>query len=154
PAIWIPLRSSAEDSERRFGRLNVIGRLRPQVSIRVAEAEMTGLSARLAAAYPDSNGRRTLQVRLVLDEVVGDMKHTLWIFFGAVACVLLIGIVNLTNLQIIRNSARERDFAVRAALGAGRGRLIRQLVVETMLLSSVGGVIGLLVSIAGTHILL
>jgi putative ABC transport system permease protein len=95
-----------------------------------------------------------LRVGFVLDEVVGDMKQVLWIFLGAVTCVLLIGVVNLTNLQMVRNSAREREIAVRTALGAGRGRLIRQLIVEAVLLSTAGGALGLVSAIMGTQALL
>jgi putative ABC transport system permease protein len=154
PGIWTPQRPSAEDGDRRGRRVSVFGRLRAGLSLKVAQAEIVGISTRLADAYPDTNRNRTLQVGFVLDEVVGDMKQVLWIFFGAVSCVLLIGVVNLTNLQMVRNNARERDLAVRAALGAGRGRLIRQLIVETVLLSSAGGALGLVSAIVGTQALL
>ena len=154
PGIWTPQRSSPEDSDRRARRVSVFGRLRPGISLEAAQAEVAGISTRLAGAYPDTNRNRTLRVGFVLDEVVGDMKQVLWIFFGAVSCVLLIGVVNLTNLQMVRNSARERDLAVRAALGAGRARLIRQLIVETVLLGTAGGALGLVSAIVGTQALL
>ena len=81
---------------------------------------------------------------LLLDQVVGDSQRVLWVFFGAVTCVLLIGVANLVSLQLVRNAGRERELAVRAALGASRWRLVRQLLVESLLLGVVGGAGGVL----------
>ena len=90
----------------------------------------------------------------MLEEIVGDTARILWIFFGAVSCVLLIGLANLINLQVVRNAARESELFVRGALGAGRVRLIRQLLTESVLLSLVGGTVGLAVASQAIRVLL
>lgn len=155
PSIWAPLRAGPDELDRRErGTLTTIARLGFEVSLETARAELDAISKRLAAEYPDTHRERTLSATFVLDDVVGSVKPILRIFFGAVSCVLLIGIANLISLQTVRNSAREREISIRAALGAGRSRLIRQLLVETLLLASAGGAFGLFAAWIGTRAVL
>ena len=96
----------------------------------------------LAGEQPATHRHRTTTATLLLDEIVGDYKRVLWLFFGAVLCVLLIGMGNLISLQVTRNGEREREIYLRAALGASRWQIVRQLLIESILLSAIGGAIG------------
>jgi putative ABC transport system permease protein len=144
PGIWTPLPRRMFD--RRGRSLAVIGKLRQGVSVAMARKELDAIGRHLAEAYPDTNRDRTFVVVSLLDQIVGDTKRVLWIFFGAVSCVLLIGMANLISLQIARNAAREQEFTICAALGGGRGRLVRQQLVETTLVSLAGGLVGTLLT--------
>ncbi len=130
--------------ERGYSWLSVIARLKPGVAAAQAQADMDVVARGLAAQYPETNSERTA-VRVVpeLDRVVGGSRLPLLILLGVVAGVLLIGCVNLANLSLARNLARQREIAVRAALGAGRRRLIAQLLTESVLLSVLGGLCGM-----------
>jgi putative ABC transport system permease protein len=139
PIVWRPVRD-ATDSAVSF---TTIARLRPGVSVAQARAELAVAGEALAAAQPDTHKGRVTTPTLLLDAVVGDYKRVLWIFFGAVSCVLLIGVGNLMSLQLARNGGRERELSVRTALGASRGQIVRQLLVESSILSIAGGVLGL-----------
>ena len=153
--LWQPLRlDNVQGNRRGFLGYTAVGRLRPNVGIEAARSEMAAISAQLAEEYPDTNTGRIAQVTPLLEEVVGDTARILWIFFGAVSCVLLIGLANLINLQVVRNAARESELFVRGALGAGRVRLIRQLLTESVLLSLAGGTVGLAVASQAIHVLL
>ena len=138
PILWRPARET--DSELRF---SAIARLRPGASVERGRAELVVLAETLAAEHPETHKGRTASVTLLLDEIVGDFERVLWIFFGAVFCVVLIGVGNLTSLQVARNGARDREVTLRQALGAGRWRVVRQLVLESVLLCAVGGALGL-----------
>jgi putative ABC transport system permease protein len=142
PIVWRPVRTGSTP-EMGF---TALARLRSGVSIDSGRAELVALAAGLAAAQPDTHEGRTATVTLLRDTLVANVKRLLWIFFGAVACVLLIGVANLTMLQLARNAAREREVAVRAALGAGRARIVRERVVESLLLCGFGGVLGFAVA--------
>jgi len=139
PLVLQPARD-ADDATLDF---TVVARMAPGVTLSAASAELGVLAGGLAAAHPDTHKDRTAKATLLLDKVVGDFGRVLWIFFAAVSCVLLIGIGNLMSLQLARNGAREREIAVRSALGASRGDIVRQLIVESLILSIVGGVAGL-----------
>lgn len=141
PIVWRPARE-ATDLALRF---TTLARLREGVPIERGRAELAVLAERLAAEHPDTHQGRTARVTVLLDEIVGDFKRVLWIFFAAVSCVLLIGVCNLTSLQLARNGAREREITLRAALGASRWQVVRQLVVESVLLCGIGGALGLAV---------
>ena len=144
PAVWTTIRVSALD--RRSRVFGAIGKLREGVSLPAARAELDGIGRRLAAAYPDTNRERTFEIARLLDRMVGDTKQVLWMFFAAVTFVLLIAVANLISLQIARNAARERDFMICAALGGGRGRLVRQQLVETTCLSVAAGLVAVVVT--------
>lgn len=127
---------------RRAVRLiDTVGLLRPGATLEQARAEMKGIGAGLATAYPDTNKDRVYAAdRLRLD--VGDLDKTLWLLFAAVAGVLLIACVNIANLLLARAQTRQHEFALRVALGAARGRVIRQCLAESVVLSTLGGVLG------------
>ena len=138
PIVWHPIRMAERASDLRF---TVLARLKAGRPVSTANAE---IAARPPLTDQKGGADRPVQARLLLDHIVGESGRVLWVFFGAVTCVLLIGVANLVSLQLVRNTARERELGVRAALGASRWRLIRQLLVESLLLSVAGGAAGLL----------
>jgi predicted permease len=131
--------------------LHGIGRLKPGVSIAQGEADLSRVMANLAAAYPATNKGNGAKVSSLKGRMVGDIGPTLWLLLGAVGFVLLIACVNVSNLLLARSTGRTREFAIRAALGAGRWRLLRQSLTESMLLAMTGGGLGLVAASWGTH---
>lgn len=130
--------------------LTVFGRLKPGVGLEQANAEMSVVQRRYALAHPamlDAKPKSPVRVTPMKDVLVANVRSMLWMLFGAVGFVLLIACANLANLLLARATSRSREFAVRAALGAGRVRLIRQLLVESVLLSLTGGLVGVLLSV-------
>src|SRR5437868_1426776 len=157
---WRPLPFPPDQltSTARSARfLRVIGRLARGSRLADARAELALVSARLRssfpAVYPGDAGFEMAIVPL-LDQMVGAVRLTLWMLFGAVVLVLLIACANVGNLLLARGSARERELAVRAALGAGRSRLVRQMLVESLVLALLGGVLGMAIAIWGVDALL
>jgi putative ABC transport system permease protein len=144
--MWRPLAFSPNERARNFHWLGVVARLKPGVTMEQARAKMDAIGARISTDYPDSNkGWGVSLVRLV-DVVVGpQLRSSLYVLLAAVGMLLLIGCANLANLTLARGTSREREVAVRAALGAGRGRLVRQFLTESVLLATVGGVAGIAV---------
>jgi predicted permease len=124
--------------------LYAIGRLKPGVTIEAARADLVPISKQLAEKYPDSNLGVSVSMQRLLDEKFGSARPALWILFGAAAFVLLIACANVANLMLARAAARTHEFAIRAAIGAGRARLVRQLLVESLLLGLLGSAAGLL----------
>ncbi|MBA0086913.1 MAG: FtsX-like permease family protein, partial [Acidobacteria bacterium Pan2503] len=128
-----------------------IGRLKSGVTIEQARADLAAISQNLAAAYPDSNKGIGAAVFPLKQDMVGNVKTLLLLLLGAVGFVLLISCVNVANLMLARSATRAREFAVRAALGAGRARILGQLLTESLLLSMIAGGLGLLLAAWGTQ---
>src|ERR1700758_2015879 len=133
-----------------FWGMDAIGLLKPGVTLQLAREDLQHLNAGLAAAYPDINANIKANIISLKDEIVGEMRSVLLVLLGAVGFVLLISCVNVPNLLLGRSTARQREFSVRAALGAGHARIFRQLITESLLLSLIGGVLGLMLAKWGT----
>ena len=131
--------------------LHGIGRLKPGVTIEQAQADLNSVMGRLATAYPDTNRGNGAKVSSLKERMIGGIGSTLWLLLGAVGFVLLIACVNVSNLLLARSTSRTREFAIRAALGAGRWRLLRQSLVESIFLALAGGGLGLVVASWGTN---
>ena len=152
--VWLPLQYYPNfTQDRSKTAAGVIGRLKPDVTLIQAQAEMTTIASRLAQQYPATNADRGVIVQRFQEVVVEGFGPLLFVLLGAVGFVLLIGCANVANLLLARAAGRQKEFALRAALGASRLRLVRQLLTETVLLALVGGTLGLLVGIWGTHLL-
>lgn len=145
--VWRPLQPAFNTGcGRGCVVLRVIARLNPDATIERARSEMQAIAARLADQYPESNAGVGVTLVPLKELLVGDVRVTLLVLLGAVAFVLLIACANVANLLLARASAREREMAIRSALGAGRFRIIRQLLTESLILSVFGGALGLLMS--------
>jgi putative ABC transport system permease protein len=147
--LWVPLAPGEERNERFSFWLPVIGRLKPGVTVEQAQAEMSGISSRLEAAYPNMRGFGAYVVGLK-EQVIGGVQRGLLVLMAAVGFVLLIACVNLANLMLGRTAARQRELAIRTALGAARARIIAQIVTEALVLALLGGALGVLCAYWGT----
>jgi putative ABC transport system permease protein len=157
--LWTTIAGDASGSEPVTGQrgahfLRVIGRLKPGVSEEQAQAELTAIAARLEQQYPNENTRKSLRMESALSALVGDVRPALLILLGAVACVLLIACANVANLLLARAMSRYKEMAIRAAMGASRIRVIRQLLTESLLLSLLGGAVGLLLAVWWSDLLI
>ncbi len=152
--VWVPLAFSSEEAANRGDHfLEVIARMKSGVTLQKARTEMQTIAARLAQEYPKYNLRIGSVVNPLSEEIVGDMKPALLVLLGAVAFVLLIACANVANLLLARAATRQKEIALRLALGADRARLTKQLLVESVLLSLIGGGVGLAFAYAGLNIL-
>jgi len=146
--LWVPLPFDPRAEEnRRWRGFVTIGRLAPGVELDAARAELGTIQASLAGRFPDTNRGWGVRAVPLIDAVVGSVRPTLLVFLGAVAILLLVACANVANLLVARGLTRSREFAVRSALGAGPLRLFRLIAAESVLLSLVGGAVGVLVAV-------
>jgi putative ABC transport system permease protein len=154
--VWAPFTASASAAglaQRGSRGFPAVAKLKPGVPLQQAQAELDGISKRLELAYPDTNEKRAVEVATLTNELVGVLRTPLFVLLGAVGFVLLIACANVANLLLARSEARRQEIAIRMALGAGRGRIFRQLVTESMLLSLTGAAAGLLLASWSVRIL-
>jgi predicted permease len=145
--VWIPIdKTIAGTSPRGNYSYRVIGRLKPGVTIEQANADLSGIADRLARTYPDTNKGRGARVVALKTRLTQDSRPQLLLLLGAVALVLLVACANVANLLLLRAARREREMSLRRALGAGRARLLRQLLSESVILSLAGAALGLAVA--------
>ena len=149
--IWAPLAWGKRASSRESESLRVFARLRPGVTLDQARAEIANITTRLERQYPGTN--RDVRVVSLIEAVVGDIRPALLVLLVAVGFVLLIACANVAHMLLARSAARQKEIAVRAALGARRGRLIRQLLTESIMLGLMGGILGLGLALAGVRAL-
>ena len=149
--LWAPLALGPRLADRNGSSLRIFARLGPDVSLAQARADLRAVAARLERSYPGSN--RTVTVTPLMDLVVGDVRTPLVILLAAVGMVLLISCANVAHMLLARAATRYREVAVRCALGASRARIIRQLLVESLILAAIGGAAGLLLAYWGVRAL-
>jgi putative ABC transport system permease protein len=145
--VWIPQPMDSKTLGIRGNHwLRAVGRLKPNVPVRRAQAELSLIAARLERQYPDSNDKVGAAVVALRDDMIGNSRASLWMMLAVVGFVLLIACANVANLLLSKALARQKEMAIRTALGAARWRLLRQLLTESLLLSAIGGVLGLAVA--------
>ena len=149
--VWVTFGSamSATPEQAQNRQLRIfrsIAHLKPGVTLPIAQADVDAISNRLQQQYPDSNAGVRLRVVSIYERLVGDVRPALLIILGTVGLILLIACANVANLLLARTTAREREIAIRSALGAGRWRVVRQLLTESVLLATIGGALGVLLA--------
>jgi putative ABC transport system permease protein len=152
--FWTPLSINRFQLQGSAPFLNIVARLKPGIAVGQAQEEMKSIANQLARDFPTRNKDRGVRVEPLHDALFGWMKQPLWMLEGVVGFVLLIACANVAGLQLARGATRQTEVAVRAALGAGRWRIVRQFLVESILLSLVGGVLGAVLAWAGLRLLI
>jgi putative ABC transport system permease protein len=153
--MWLPLAMGEKElAVRQVRVLQAVARLKPGVSRQQAAAEAKAISSRLEREHPETNTGADANLVSLTDQIVGDVRRALLILTGAVGCILLIACANMANLLLARATSREREVAIRQAIGAGRRRLIRQMLTESVLLSLLGGALGLVLAFWGIQTLI
>ncbi|MGH9838153.1 MAG: ADOP family duplicated permease [Blastocatellia bacterium] len=153
--VWVPLSHVGGDNftNRMNHPASVIGRLKPGVTVEQARREMEAIAARLQQAYPASNKNVGVELLPLRHQLVGNLRLIVLLVFAAVALILLIACANISNLLLAQAAGRQKELALRAALGAGRSRLVRQLLIESLMLALLGGIAGLLLAKASLPVL-
>jgi len=155
--LWTPMAFTPRElnEERRWSlTFEMLGRLRSGVSLTAGRAAMATMAARMNGSMDSSIGTFGIEVRPFVQEHIGDVRQPLYILLGAVSLVLLIACANIANLMLARGTARSREMAIRAAMGAARGRIVTQLLTESLLLAVLGGALGLLIAEWGCQVLI
>jgi putative ABC transport system permease protein len=150
--LWLALKQ-ADGMRRGNYFLDVYGRLKPDVTIEDAGREMDGLAARAAEEYPDDNSGVGIHLRFLEDDLLEEYRTPVWIFLGVTVLILLLACANVANLLLARAAVREREIAVRISLGAGRRRVMRQLLTESVLLAMIGGALGIALGSIGRDLI-
>ena len=147
-----PVAEKYDDKARDERHLRAIARLKPGVTVAQAQSEVNVIAQRIEQQHPQTNKNQGIHIVSMSDEIVGGIRPTLWLIFGAVVFVLLVACANVANLLLARSSVRHKEITIRSAMGAGRSQLIRQLLTESLLLSVVGGALGLALAFWGTSL--
>ncbi len=147
-----PVAEKYDDTARDERHLRAIARLKPGVTVAQAQSEVNVIAQRIEQQHPQTNKNQGINIVSMSDEIVGGIRPTLWLIFGAVVFVLLVACANVANLLLARSSVRHKEITIRSAMGAGRSQLIRQLLTESLLLSVVGGALGLGLAFWGTSL--
>jgi putative ABC transport system permease protein len=147
PELWLPLTINTTGDGRRNDFLRVVGRLKPGVTLAAARSDIETIHARLASQYPAANAGWTVILLSLQERITGDVSRLLWMLLAAVGFLLLIACANVANLSLARAATRERELAIRSALGARSSRIIRQLLTESTMLAVAGGLAGLALAV-------
>jgi predicted permease len=151
--VWVTESPQPTNMNRSAHNYPIVARLKPGIPLEMAKAGMATLSQQISAAHPDTNKKKTMVIMPLQERMVGPMRGTLYLLLGAVGVLFLIACANVANLLLARATVRTREIALRAALGADRWRIIRQLTVESLLLATLGGALGLVLAYLGTGVL-